>query len=99
MPLIAPLDSTAEITGIWGGAFALRSRCCRGAFQPAREERDAALHERAVVALLLYPDLGVEEPVAAVAGRYDLHRGALEAAARFAVPDRVVVPDVLAPAA
>lgn len=73
-------------------------------------ERADQVHERAVVALhdghpvelqLLYPDLGVEEPIAAVASRYDLDRGALEAAARsaLAVPDRVVVLDVLAPAA
>jgi hypothetical protein len=73
-------------------------------------ERADQVHERAIVALhdghpvelqLLYPDLGVEEPIAAVAGRYDLDRGALEAAARsaLAVPDRVVVLDVLAPAA
>lgn len=73
-------------------------------------ERADQVHERAIVALhdghpvelqLLYPDLGVEEPIAAVAGRYDLDGGALEAAARsaLAVPDRVVVLDVLAPAA
>jgi hypothetical protein len=73
-------------------------------------ERADQVHERAVVALrdghpvelqLLYPDLGVEQPIAAVADRYDLDRGALEAAARsaLAVPDRVVVLDVLAPAA
>jgi hypothetical protein len=73
-------------------------------------ERADQVHERAVVALhdghpvelqLLYPDLGVEGPIAAVADRYDLDRGALEAAARsaLAVPDRVVVLDVLAPAA
>jgi hypothetical protein len=73
-------------------------------------ERADQMHERAVVALhdghpvelqLLYPDLGIEEPIAAVAGRYVLDRGALEAAARsaLAVPDRVVVLDVLAPAA
>jgi hypothetical protein len=73
-------------------------------------ERADPVHERAVVALhdghpvelqLLYPDLGVEQPIAAVADRYDLDRGALEAAARsaLAVPDRVVVLDVLAPAA
>ncbi|HZV72673.1 MAG TPA: hypothetical protein VFF79_03065 [Conexibacter sp.] len=73
-------------------------------------ERADQVHERAIVALhdgypvelqVLYPDLGVEEPIAAVVGRYDLDRGALEAAARsaLAVPDRVVVLDVLAPAA
>jgi len=73
-------------------------------------ERADRVHERAIVALrdgrpievqLLYPDLGVEEPIAAVADRYGLDRGALEAAARssLAVPDRTVVLDVLAPAA
>jgi hypothetical protein len=73
-------------------------------------ERADQVHERAIVALhdghpvelqLLYPDLGIEEPIVAVAGRYGLDRGALEAAARsaLAVPDRVVVLDVLAPAA
>jgi hypothetical protein len=73
-------------------------------------ERADQVHERAIVALhdghpvelqLLYPDLGIEEPIVAVADRYDLDRGALEAAARsaLAVPDRVVVLDVLAPAA
>lgn len=73
-------------------------------------QRADQVHERAVVALhdghpvelqLLYPDLGVEEPIAAVVARYDLDGGALEAAARsaLAVPDRVVVLDVLAPAA
>jgi len=73
-------------------------------------ERADQVHERAIVALhdghpvelqLLYPDLGVEEPIAVVAGHYDLDQGALEAAARsaLAVPDRVVVLDVLAPAA
>jgi hypothetical protein len=73
-------------------------------------ERADQVHERGIVALhdghpvelqLLYPELGIEEPIAAVAGRYDLDRGVLEAAARsaLAVPDRVVVLDVLAPAA
>jgi hypothetical protein len=73
-------------------------------------DRADQVHERAIVALhdghpvelqLLYPDLGIEEPIVAVAERYDLDRGALEAAARsaLAVPDRVVVLDVLAPAA
>lgn len=73
-------------------------------------ERADRVHERAIVALhdghpvelqLLYPDLGIEEPLAAAADRYGLDRGALEAAARsaLAVPDRVVVLDVLAPAA
>jgi len=71
-------------------------------------ERADQVHERAIVALhdghpvelqLLYPDLGIEEPIAAAA-RYDLDRGTLEAAARsaLAVPDRIVVLDVLAPA-
>jgi len=73
-------------------------------------ERADRVHERAIVALhdgypvglqVLYPNLGVEEPIAAVVGRYGFDRGALEAAARsaLAAPDRVVVLDVLAPAA
>lgn len=73
-------------------------------------ERADRVHERAIVALhdrypvelqVLYPDRGIEEPIAAVVGRYDLDRGALDAAARsaLAVPDRVVVLDVLPPAA
>jgi len=77
---------------------------------PEVEHAERAVHEHAIVALhdgyrvglqLLYPDRGVEEPSAAVVGRYDLDRGALDAAVRSAlvVPDRVVVLDVLAPAA
>jgi hypothetical protein len=73
-------------------------------------DRADQVHDRAIVALhdgnavelqLLYPDLGVEEPIAAAADRYSLDRGALEAAAHsaLAVPDRVVVLDVLARAA
>jgi hypothetical protein len=60
------------------------------------------VHVRAIVALaegkpvevqLLYPDLGIDEPLAAVADRYDLDREALQAAAQsaLAAPDRVVV--------
>lgn len=73
-------------------------------------DRADQVHGRAIVALhdghpielqLLYPDMGIEEPLAAAADRYSLDRGALEAAARsaLAVPDRVVVLDVLSPAA
>ena len=65
------------------------------------------VHSRAVVALanrkpvevqLLYPDMGISEPLAAVADRYDLDREALHAAAQFALgdPDRVVVLEVAA---
>lgn len=41
---------------------------------------------------LLYPDLGVEEPLLAVAGRYDLDAEALIGIARAALsaPDRLV---------
>ena len=60
---------------------------------------------RAVVALadgkpvevqLLYADLGIDEPLAAVADRYDLDREALQAAAQsaLAAPDRLVVVEV-----
>jgi hypothetical protein len=73
-------------------------------------ERADQVHNRAIVALpdghpvelqLLYPDPGIEEPLATAAARYGLDPGALEAAARsaLAVPDRVVVLDVHAPAA
>jgi hypothetical protein len=45
---------------------------------------------------LLYPDLGLEEPLVAVAARYGLDIEALIAAARAAVaaPDRTVTLDV-----
>jgi hypothetical protein len=65
------------------------------------------VHARAVVALaegkpvevqLLYPELGISEPLVAVASRYHLDREALEAAAQsaLAAPDRVVVLEVAA---
>ena len=74
-------------------------------FSGANDE--SRLHSRAVVALanrkpvevqLLYPDMGISEPLAAVADRYDLHREALHAAAQSALgaPDRVVVLEVAA---
>ncbi len=70
-----------------------------------RADRSDEVHSRAIVALangkpvevqLLYPDMGVGEPLAAVADRYDVDREALEAAAQsaLAAPDRVVVLDV-----
>lgn len=63
------------------------------------------VHPRAIVALaagkpvevqVLYPDLGVAEPLAAVAERYALDVQALEAAARsaLAAPDRAVTLEV-----
>ncbi len=65
------------------------------------------VHPRAVVAVadghpveiqILYPDLGVAEPLAAVASRYDLDLEVLSAAAQsaLAAPDRVVSVDVSA---
>jgi hypothetical protein len=65
------------------------------------------VHARAVVALaagkaielqLLYPDLGIDEALGAVAERYDLDREALHAAAQsaLAAPDRVVSLEVAA---
>jgi hypothetical protein len=65
------------------------------------------VHSRAIVALaegqpvevqLLYPDLGISEPLAAVADRYALDLEALHAAAQsaLAAPDRVVVLEVAA---
>lgn len=63
------------------------------------------VHSRAIVALaegkpvevqLLYPDMGISEPLAAVANRYDLDREALHAAAQsaLAAPDRVVTLEI-----
>jgi hypothetical protein len=73
-------------------------------------ERSDEVHARAVVAVsadrpvevqLLYPDMGISEPLAAVAARYDLDREALEAAAQsaLAAPDRVVSVEVAAASA
>lgn len=70
-------------------------------------ERSDEIHPRAIVAVagakpvevqLLYPDLGISEPLAAVAERYDLDLEALRAAAQsaLAAPDRVVVLEVAA---
>lgn len=71
----------------------------------ARAERADQVHSRAVVAVrddrpvelqLLYPDLGVEEPLRAAAERYALDAEALIAAAQaaLAAPDRSVTVDV-----
>ncbi len=70
-------------------------------------DRSDEVHARAIVALaagrpvelqLLYPDLGISDPLAAVANRYDLDREALEAAAQsaLAAPNRVVSVEVAA---
>ena len=72
-----------------------------------RAEQSDDVHPRAIVALaagkpievqLLYPDMGISEPLAAVADRYDLDREALEAAAQsaLAAPNRVVSVEVAA---
>lgn len=74
-----------------------------------RADGSDEVHSRAIVALadgkpvevqLLYPDMGIGEPLAAVAERYDLDLEALRAAAQsaLAAPDRVVVLEVAAPA-
>jgi hypothetical protein len=71
---------------------------------PHADESDV-VHSRAIVALadgkpvevqLLYPDMGIGEPLAAVADRYDLDGEALHAAAQsaLAAPDRVVTLEV-----
>jgi hypothetical protein len=65
------------------------------------------VHPRAIVAVaagtpvevqLLYPDMGIAEPLTAVADRYELDLEALHAAAQsaLAAPDRVVVLEVSA---
>ena len=71
---------------------------------PAQEDR---VHDRAGVALvdghpvhieILYPDQGIDEPLAAVAAHYPLDVESLRAAARSALeaPDRVVTLEVAA---
>jgi hypothetical protein len=68
-------------------------------------KRADKVHSRAIVALrdegpiqiqLLYPDLGIHEPLGAVIRAYDLDEEALVAAikAALAAPDRVVTLDV-----
>ena len=70
-------------------------------------DRSDEVHPRAIVALaagkpvevqLLYPDLGISEPLGIVASRYDLDLEALDAAAQsaLAAPDRVVILEVAA---
>jgi hypothetical protein len=70
-------------------------------------ERGDEVHSRAIVALaggepvdvqILYPDLGITEPLAVVAERYGLDLEALRAAAQsaLAAPDRAVVLEVAA---
>jgi hypothetical protein len=70
-----------------------------------RADSGDEVHPRAIVALsegkpvevqLLYPDLGIGEPLATVADRYELDLEALHAAAQsaLAAPDRVVVLEV-----
>jgi hypothetical protein len=73
-----------------------------------RADHGERVHERAIVAVagdlavdveLLYPDQGIDEPLAQVALRYDLDRQALLAAAKaaLAAPDRPVLLDVGGP--
>jgi hypothetical protein len=70
-------------------------------------DRSDEMHPRAIVALpdehpvevqVLYPDLGISEPLAAVAERYALDPEALAAAAQstLAAPDRVISLEVAA---
>jgi hypothetical protein len=72
---------------------------------PASADQADQVHPRAIVALrdghpielqLLYPDLGIEAPLRAVAERYDLDREVLTAAAQAAIaaPDRAVTVNV-----
>jgi hypothetical protein len=75
--------------------------------QHPRAEQADEVHPRAIVGLrggrpielqLLYPDLGVDEPLAAVIRAYSLDEEALAAAAKaaLAAPDRSVTLDVAA---
>ena len=73
----------------------------------AHADQSDEVHARAIVALaegrpvevqVLYPDMGLTEPLLAVAERYELDREALQAAAQsaLAAPDRVVILEVAA---
>ena len=88
----AEYDSTANAISI-------------GIAESPHADRGDEVHSRAIVALaggkpvevqLLYPDLGISEPLAAVAERYGLDLEALRAATQsaLAAPDRVVVLEV-----
>jgi hypothetical protein len=68
---------------------------------PDRPASGDEVHERAIVAVvdgrpvgfeLLYPSLGIEEPLSEVARKYSLDRETLEAVVRaaLAAPDRLV---------
>ncbi|MGH2992077.1 MAG: hypothetical protein ACRDL1_00880 [Solirubrobacterales bacterium] len=70
-------------------------------------ERGDEVHPRAIVALddakpvevqVLYPDMGISEPLAVVAERHDLDLEALQAAAQsaLAAPDRIIELEVAA---
>jgi hypothetical protein len=70
-------------------------------------DKSDEVHQRAIVALangkpvevqLLYPDLGIDEPLAAASARHGLDLEALAAAAQsaLAAPDRVVKLEVAA---
>ena len=71
----------------------------------AHADKSDGVHSRAIVALadgmpvevqVLYPDMGVDEPLAAVADRYQLDLEALCAAAQsaLAAPDRLIVLEI-----
>jgi hypothetical protein len=75
--------------------------------QGATADRADQRHERAIVALregeavsleLLYPNLGIDEPLRAVVEQYELDLETLTAAvtAALAAPDRVVTVEVAA---
>ncbi len=88
----ADYDSTANAISI-------------GISEAPHADSSEEVHPRAIAALaegkpveiqLLYPDIGINEPLAAVADRYELDLEAVTAAAQsaLAAPDRVVVLEV-----
>jgi hypothetical protein len=92
MTMLADYDSTANAISI-------------ALTDASHADGSDEVHARAIVALaegkpvevqLLYPDLGISEPLAAVVARYELDREALHAAAQsaLAAPDRVVILEV-----
>ncbi len=93
----ADYDSTANAISILIGD----AEHADSSDQAHRRAIVALTHGRPVEVQVLYPDMGIDEPLAAVAKRHGLDLEALAAAARsaLAAPDRVVEIEVRARAA
>ncbi len=91
----ADYDSEADAIAITVAEVNRHSAPARG--DQVHERCTAALIDGVVVDVeILYPSLGIDEPLGAAAEQYDLDLEALKAAARSALeaPDRVVTLEV-----